>query len=341
MQIVNRIRRPSPSPYESVRAGRNEYIQFSDPNLQSGDALYPNSEPLIRLLSKQLKCKDENLLLGLGAESLIKDIFISAKFQSKINSIYIPNNTYFMYEIYAKVFGFSIKKYDIENFYNELRHVKSGLIILINPPSPIGTENSFINYVKLLSSATSKKIFLVDEVYYGFGEKTLIKEVKKNEFTVLVRSLSKAYGLAGLRVGYCYASGNIYNQLNSIRLANEVPEYSIRKAIKVLTKEPVNFINKKARNVVLIREKAKKQLKKLGFEVLDSKGNSLSIRLNKKIIDNKSILIEMLCINKIFINTNYIGRDSGVINFTTTNKSYVNKIIKILIGVKNKCAEFT
>lgn len=330
MRIVKRERRPSPDPLRFVRAGRNEYINFDDPFLKTGESIYPDPTILLEELSKNLGVGHTNLLLGLGAESLIRDFIIVCKLYRGIKKIVIPNPTYFMYEVLGMAFGLEVVKYNLaisgimENTFDEIQELDDSIIVVVNPGSPISDDNSNLIARKVKSK---NSYVLVDEVYFGFGGKSHISEATTRNDLIVIRSFSKAYGLAGIRVGYGVCCGNLNQEMNSIRLANELPAHSIQMACDAL-KKGNQYIQQKTQNVIKIREKAEKSLKDMGYKVLVTQGNSVTILVESH--EKKSQLKNKFEEKNIYLNANYASPYEKIINFTTTNEIYVEKILNVL-----------
>ena len=102
------------------------------------------------------------------------------------------------------------------------------LIVLANPNSPTGTLISMKNIEKILKKA---KLFnlpvLIDEAYYGFCNKTALPFLKKYKNLIISRTFSKAYGLAGLRVGYIIADSKVAKLLFNLKPMYEVNSIAI------------------------------------------------------------------------------------------------------------------
>ena len=161
---------------------------------------YPDVTKLIKRLSIHLKIQEKNLILGLGAESIIKDIlFFFSK--TKKNIGYLSPN-YFMYNIYSKFFGY--KLYDLKinpekpnnlNVFEIKRFLikkKIDIFLIVNPSHPF-EKNWSLKEIKEIIKFCKKKniIVIVDEVYQGLGSKTSKKLVHKYDNLLIIGSFSK------------------------------------------------------------------------------------------------------------------------------------------------------
>ena len=249
--IVPRVRKPSSSIYKILRLNRAEYGHtFKSKRKKESDyyGYYPDVSQLLSNLGQYLKLNKNNFLVGLGAESIIKDVlFYFSKGKKRIGLL---TPTYFMYNIYSKLFGYKvfnlkinpetannlnitdIKKFLIKNSLN--------LLVLVNPSHPFEKNWSKIEIQNLLKFCKKKNIILIlDEVYQGLGSKTSKNLIRKFDNLIIIGSLSKNIGLPALRVGFMISSKKMIELLESFRLAIELPFHSI----KIIS----NFLKKKKR----------------------------------------------------------------------------------------------
>ena len=162
--------------------------------------------------------KSENINVGLGADALIKDIFIwhSIKYnQNKRVGFGLPN--YFMYILNSTVFGYKIFNYQIDpsnvkkldvNFVKRfLKKNKISLLAISNPSHPF-EKNWSLDEIREITKFCKKHniIFVIDEVYQGLGSASACSLIKKFQNLIIIRSFSKACGLPGIRVGYTVAT---------------------------------------------------------------------------------------------------------------------------------------
>jgi len=193
---------------------------------------YPNLKNIYSLIGKETKLKKENILITAGSDIAIKTCFeLLINRNDQIITIY---PTYGMVDVYARLFGATQKKVFFKNKLNlETDKIitninpKTKLIILANPNSPTGTVISEENLVKILKKASKLNTFvLIDECYYGFYKKTFINKIHKFNNLIVSRSLSKAYGLAGCRIGYLASNKDIIKKLYKFKPMHEISSFS-------------------------------------------------------------------------------------------------------------------
>ena len=324
--IIKRIRKPESDFYEYLRLNRAEFGHSFNSKKSSFDfnKYYPNVSKIINALKKYTKLSEKNLLIGLGAESIIKDtLFIFSKKKKRIGFL-TPN--YFMYSIYSRLFGYKIfnlninpefsKKLSIENLKKFIKKKNIDIFILVNPSHPFEKNWKLDEIELLLKYCKKKKITLIiDEVYQGLGSQSSKKFINKYDNLIIISSLSKNIGLPALRVGYLMASEKIVEYMDSFRLAIELPHHSIKVSCDYLkNKKKITSIKK---NIIKARKYAHSEFKKRKIPAFGKFGNSVTFKI-KDATAAKSIG-ESLKKNKILINYNYKKPYDIFLNLTTTN----------------------
>jgi histidinol-phosphate aminotransferase len=190
--------------------------------------IYPDGESieLRRKLSKFLNVEMEQIVIGDGAEEIIR--FISHSFLSPSTSIVISKHTFPIYKIAANMFGSEIIEvpmkgltYDLEGILNNIKE-NTRVIYICNPNNPTGSmvENHEIS--DFMSKVPDDILVVFDEAYGDIAQKEMpdtlsYTRAKKN--VLVLKTFSKAYGIAGLRVGYGITTQKIAEVLNKARLA--------------------------------------------------------------------------------------------------------------------------
>ena len=347
--IIKRIRKLSSHPKEAIRLNRAE---FGHDVLKSNkkdffNFYYPDTTTLIFKIAKFHKINKKNIIIGLGGESLIKDIYIwhSKKFKSRRVGFGLPN--FLMYNLNAKIYDYKVFNYfidlvktkllNIEYIINFLKKNKINLFVLVNPSHPFEKNWNLKELEKIIQFCKRKKItILIDEVYQGLGSKSAYRLINKYRNLIILRSFSKSFGLPGLRVGYTIASTKISQEIETYRLAIELPQYSINEINKLLNKNNKS-INKTSKQIISSRNYAHKQFRIRGLKSYSFFLNSVNVDLfNKK---NALKVGEYLRKNNIFVNYTYPQPHSRFINLTTTNilnlRFFFKKFDEILNTVTN------
>jgi len=334
-EVLKRIRKPSPSPLQFLRLNRAEFASTFKKLEYDFENYYPDINPLLLSVSKYFSVKNKNVFIGAGAETIIKDLFLLMYLKNKKNVLLNPTN-FFMYNYYSKLFNFKqtnyifnpidIKSLTVKSIKSKLNNKNIDLIILVNPSHPFENYFNKEKIKEILNICKKKDVFvLLDEVYLTNNKISSINLIRRYKNLIILKSLSKVPGFPGLRVAFAFGDQNIINELNTVRLAIEMPEYNIRKASKYLSK-PLKYIDPRIKEIIDARKFANKEFKKRNIKSFGKYGNSVSAVLN-----NKKDVLELgdyLEKNKILINYKYKTPFEKFINITTTNKKNLRYFFK-------------
>ena len=334
---LKRIRRLTPNPKIFFRLHRGEFghnykKKFDD------DKYYADPESLICCIKKSLKLKkNQHVVLGQGAEGLIKDIIMwhSINNQKKNILIYEPN--YYMYEHFAKLFGYKIFKFklnllnsyyiDYQKIINFVKDNKINLVVIVNPSAPLEKRIDKISLLILLKYCKKNNIFIIfDEVYESFYKKNAINNVSKFNDFVVIKTFSKMVGYPGLKAGFAVCGKKIFHVLNSSRLSVELPSYVVNKCNKIITS---NIIKKHEKIILNSIKWGNKNFPRIGIKSLTKSSIWFTIDLKNKIIKDK--VLNSLIKKKILVNKNFPNDLNNLISFTAShleNLKYTFNVIK-------------
>ncbi len=212
-----------------------------------------------------------NIFLGNGSDEAIDILFRSFCNPGTDNVILMPP-TYGMYEVSANINDVHIKKVQLTADYQlnmegiaEAIDTNTKLIFVCSPNNPTGNSINRDDVETLLTNFNG--LVVVDEAYINFSrQKTFIQELTEYSNLVVLQTLSKAWGLAGLRLGMAFASEEIIEVMNKVK-----PPYNINEATQQLTLEAlqnVSTVNKWITETLQQRDILVKGLTKFNF-VLD------------------------------------------------------------------------
>ena len=168
---------------------------------------------------------DSQIMITPGSDSSLRIIFEA--FCTKGKKVITTDPCFPMYDVYAAINGSTINKvqysedltFNVDSIISAI-NAQTRLVILSNPSSPIGDYQSIDKIEELCKKLLKKGIVLViDEAYHEFSPGSVVSLVNKFENIVITRTMSKACGLAGMRVGYLISSPRIYEILDKLRLA--------------------------------------------------------------------------------------------------------------------------
>ncbi|MDB4205245.1 histidinol-phosphate transaminase [Polaribacter sp.] len=285
-------------PYSSARdeykdANVSEMI-FLDANenpFENGVNRYPdpNQNNVKKLLSEIKGIDTRNLLLGNGSDEVLDLIFRAFCEPNEDNIITLPP-TYGMYSVLANINAVENKKILLnKDFQPQVKQIigvadkNSKILFLCSPNNPTG--NSFSETIIKELLLKFKGLVVLDEAYIEFSAKeSWLKNLDKYPNLVIIQTLSKAYGLAGIRLGACYASREIIAVLNTIKPPYNVNELTQQRAINRL--QQMEVIQNEVAQLVSERKRLHKELEccvRYVEKVYPSDGNFLLIKVDDAI----------------------------------------------------------
>jgi len=302
---TGRAGRPAlPDGVEAIRISSNE--NPLGPGKAAIDAIlgkfpeanrYPfNSSPLDAdleiLLAKLNAAKRENVVLGVGSQELLKNA--ARVFMSPTKHLVIPSPTYGDPAGFAQnVLKFTVQSAPVNektlktDLAALLPHVKgAGLVYICNPNNPTSTINSaqeikdFVAEVKKASPTTG---VLIDEAYCDYASdssfQTAIPLALATPGVVVARTFSKAYGMAGVRIGYAMGDAATIRKMSAYRMPYNVNTFGVAAAVASL-KDPQHIKEESARNKA-VRDFTVKALADLGYKSTDSQTNFIFTDIGK------------------------------------------------------------
>ncbi|MCX5982201.1 MAG: histidinol-phosphate transaminase [Nostocales cyanobacterium LacPavin_0920_SED1_MAG_38_18] len=185
-----------------------------------------------------------NISVGNGSDELIRSLLIATCLGGE-GSILVANPTFSMYGILAQTLGIPVVTVgrNHSNFETDLTAAKSAIsqtqnppirvVFVVHPNSP--TANSLTAAeLEWLKSLPEEILVVIDEAYFEFSQTTLAGELLQRPNWVILRTFSKAFRLAAMRVGYCIAHPEAIAILEKVRLPYNLPSFSIAAALMAL-----------------------------------------------------------------------------------------------------------
>jgi len=218
------------------------------------------------------------VIVGNGSDEMI-DLAVKA-YVGPRDRVAVPVPTFEMYSMYAKIAGAQIAECPLrkKTFQLDVDLILSSdpkMIFLSSPNNPTG--NSFKRQDIIRVVQESDAIVVLDEAYCDFSEGgSCISSSKKLPNLIILRTLSKAYALPGLRVGFCIGSKEVIEPMAAANAPFRLNRFSEKVAIEALADD--DFIRKTARMANEEREWVSAELKKLGAAVFPSETNFLLFR---------------------------------------------------------------
>ncbi len=278
MNIQNLVREniKNLQPYSSARDEFKEFTSkmvFLDANenpFENGVNRYPDPQQITvkTQLSKIKNIPTSQILLGNGSDEVL-DLIYRAFCEPKQDNVITLPPTYGMYKVLANINNVEEREVfltaDFEPNIAEILKVvdaNSKILFLCSPNNPSG--NSFSNEAIEELLMKFKGLVVLDEAYIDFSsQQSWLDRMTEFPNLIITQTLSKAYGLAGIRLGICYASAEIIAILNKLKPPYNINELTQQRAVKRLLNE--NKVAKEISRILTQREKLLEKLETIHF----------------------------------------------------------------------------
>lgn len=298
-------------PYSSARSEfRGTADVFLDANENSyGSPLdeefnrYPDplQWKLKQAISKIKGVPPQNIFIGNGSDEII-DIAFRIFCEPKIDNVIICPPTYGMYKVCGNINAVDVKEVLLtKNFQLDVPSILSAtdqntkLLFICSPNNPTG-NNFDRNDIEFLLNNFSG-IVIIDEAYINFSsQKPFLQELTRYKNLIVMHTMSKAWGLAGLRLGLGFASEMIIDLFNKVKPPYNINGSSQLLGIKAL--EKINEVNSNIKTIVEQRNFLEKELQQFNFVkiIYPSDSNFILIK-----VDDADKLYHYLLMNRIIV----------------------------------------
>lgn len=303
-------------PYSSARdefsGMQGVFLDANENPYNNGINRYPDpyQSELKKVLAKLKNVPTSNILLGNGSDEVL-DLLFRAFCEPKQDNVVVIAPSYGMYKVLANLNNVELKEVLLEEDFSlnadkilEVIDENTKMILLCSPNNPTGNSFAFEVIERLLNNTNC--LVVVDEAYVDFSTKnSCIEKLSKYNQLVVSQTLSKFYGMAGIRLGMCFASEEIIAILNRIKPPYNVNSLTQNKAIEILKNKNDKYKNE----VIEQRELLSAALKQLPFvvKVYPSEANFILIKttdangIYNKLLEQKIVIRnrtkEQLCEN--------------------------------------------
>ena len=238
--------------------------------------LYP--DPTGRVLKEKLAAlygvKAENIFLSNGSDDILNFAFMA--FCDSERGAAFPEISYGFYPVYADLYHVDCMKIPLkEDFgvdYRDYCNIDR-MVVIANPNAPTGMEISLAEIEEILKT-NPNRIVLIDEAYIDFGGTSCVDLIHKYDNLLVVQTFSKSRSMAGARLGFAIASKGIIEDLNKIKYSTN--PYNINRITLAAGEAAVDsndYYMENCKKIAATRERTTKELRKIGFMVLDSVAN--------------------------------------------------------------------
>ncbi len=304
---------------------------------------YPDSKSNnLRLnISKKFNCEFGKIICGAGSDEIIQ--IICQLFLKPKDEVIVPQYSFLMYRIYSKISGAKVLYAKENNFKISVSEIikkvskKTKIVFLANPNNPTGTYLKKNELLELRKKLKSNILLVVDDAYDEYIQKkdyaSGLRLFKKSKNVIILRTFSKIYGLASLRIGWGYGPKKIIDAMNIIK-----PPFNVNMAAQlaaVAALKDKSFINKSVKHNFIWANKIKKILNKLNIITNEVATNFLLLNFSKckysanyikKKLENNGIILRSMQTYKI----------KNALRLTIGSSAANNKLVSILNKIFKK-----
>ena len=305
---------------------------------------YPDSKAidLRKLISSKFKCDFNKIICGSGSDEVIQ--MICQLFLRSGDEVIVPQYSFLMYRIYASIVGAKVvfskeKKFrvSVENIIKKVNK-KTKIVFIANPNNPTGTYLEKKELINLRKKLNKKILLVVDDAYdeymkdKNYSSGLNIFKNKKNVF--ILRTFSKIYGLASLRVGWGYGDRKIIDALNMIK-----PPFNVNKIAQLCAIESLKdskFITKSVKHNLFWSKKIKNSLEQFNIFCNKVSANFLLLNFDKCKLNANNVEKKLLKKGLILRDTKTYGIKNCLrltIGNNSENKLFLKSINRIFKNV--------
>ena len=339
---IDKITRENVKGLQPYSSARDEYVSdgsemvFLDANenpYENGVNRYPDPQQrgLKEVLAKQKEVSITNILLGNGSDEVL-DLLYRAFCEPKVDNIITLPPTYGMYKVLANINNVAEKEVILtQSFEPNVTEIlekvddQTKIIFLCSPNNPTGNSFSEEHIISILESFQG--LVVIDEAYIDFStKKSWIHKINEFPNLVITQTLSKAYGMAGIRLGLCYASEEVISVLNKIKPPYNVNELTQQRALQRI--ENIEQVQTEVIHILEEREKLAKVLSEVDCiqEIYKSDANFILAKVD----DANKRYEELLKQGIVIRNRSTQPLCENTLRFTIGTKMENQRLIEVL-----------
>ena len=226
---------------KKVLGNKNQYL-----------SKYPDSKSKVlrKEISKKFKCDFNKIICGAGSDEIIQ--MICQLYLKPLDEVIVPQYSFLMYRIYSQIIGAKVIFSKEKNFKVSISEIikkisnKTKIVFIANPNNPTGTYLTKLELIELRNKLRKNILLVLDDAYFEYMKnkdyRSSLDLFKNKDNVITIRTFSKIYGLASLRVGWGYASKKIIDAMNAIK-----PPFNVNHLAQIAATEALkdkNFITK-------------------------------------------------------------------------------------------------
>lgn len=264
---------PAPMALEAIRSAAEDMHIYPD----------GGGYKLRTALAEKTGMKFENVILGNGSNEIIE--LLCHCFLNKNAALIAAEHAFVVYKLMASLFGANYVEVPDPNFVHDLDAMAAAvtdetrLLFIANPNNPTGTVVNEETIDRFMAKVPDHVVVVFDEAYHEFyaDAPDTLKYVKEGRNVIVLRTFSKAYGLAGLRIGYGLGSPQVVNILQKARQPFNTNEIAQRAALASIA--DVDHVNATITNNAKGLALYESTFQEMGLEYVPSVANFILVNV--------------------------------------------------------------
>ncbi len=265
---------PSPAAIEAIRFAAGDTLR-----------LYPDPscDELRDTIAAHFGLKRENVFIGNGSDELLAFAF-PAFFEPAGKPVLFADITYSFYPVYAEFFKTPYRLMEVDKNFDvpvDGYFQENGGILIANPNAPTG-KGMELSVIEKILQANPKSVVILDEAYIDFGGATAAGLIGRYPNLLVIRTLSKSYSLAGLRVGFAMGNAELIEGI--IRVKDSINSYTVDRLAQAGAREAIRddaYFQETRARIMQTREHVSQKLLAAGFNVIPSQANFIFVSHSK------------------------------------------------------------
>ncbi|HSZ21760.1 MAG TPA: aminotransferase class I/II-fold pyridoxal phosphate-dependent enzyme, partial [Candidatus Sulfotelmatobacter sp.] len=238
----------------------------------------PRADEFVASAARLYSIPQSMILAGNGSDELLAMVFRATLGSG--DSVAYPVPTYSLYDTLALVQEARILHFPVglgfELPLDALANTRANLTIVCSPNSPSGTLTPARD-LGALAKRLDGRLLVIDEAYVDFAGENALGLVRRHRNIVVLRTLSKSYSLAGMRLGLCFAHPPVIDALMKVKDSYNLSRVALAAGAEAL-RDSV-WMRRNVEKVIRTRARTEERLRKLGFEVPPSQANFVLARM--------------------------------------------------------------
>jgi len=264
------------NPYPPSRRVRDAIVREANHMLRLYPA--PRADEFVASAAALYRVPREWILAGNGSDELLAMIFRAALGPG--DTVAYPVPTYSLYDTLAAVQAAKVVRVPVNSddtiALDKLARPRANLTIVCNPNSPSGIFTP-LKAIAALARKLRGRLLIVDEAYVDFAPESALALLRRHPNVVVLRSLSKSFSLAGMRLGLCFARPPVIAELMKVKDSYNLSRIALAAGAAALGDEA--SMRRNCARIIRTRGQTIARLRRLGFEVPDSAANFVLARM--------------------------------------------------------------